>query len=95
MATNDPSTNAAELLDAANRAVMNKEFEIDAAPAPTGVNSARGVSLQVSQRDQRENGVLSRTAFNVEGQLYVQETVMQSNGDTKDVWKRGKRPLAR
>ncbi len=82
-----------ELLEAASRAVMNKDYEAEAA-APAAFDGQDGVSLKVSQRDQRELGVLSRTAYNIEGMLYIQEEVMQNNGDTKSVWKRGKRPLA-
>lgn len=82
----------ADLRDAANRTVMNKDFEADV-PAPTQVDYKKGLSLTVSQKDQREHGVVSRTAFDVEGQLYIQDTVMKSNGDTQELWKRGKRAL--
>jgi hypothetical protein len=53
----------------------------------------KGVTMHVSQKDQREHGVVSRTAHAVEGTLYIQDTVMKPNGDTQDIWRRGKRPL--
>ena len=81
-----------EILEAANKAVMNHDVE-DAEAAPSGVDPKGGVSLKVSQKDARENCVLSRTAYEVDGQLFIQDTVMMPNGDMKDVWKRGKQPL--
>jgi hypothetical protein len=83
---------SALLLEAANKAVMNHDVE-DAASAPAGFDPKGGIALAVSQKDQREHSVLSRTAYDVDGQLYIQDTVMTSSGDMKDVWRRGKQPL--
>ena len=80
------------LLDAANRVVMNKDYELEV-PAPEKFDAKKGVQLTLSMKDQREHGVVARMAYEVDGLLYIQDTVMASNGDTKEVWKRGKQPL--
>jgi hypothetical protein len=88
-----PATDvAAELRDAANKAVMNKDYE-QAAEAPTRYDAKKGVELPISQRDQRENSLVSRMAFNIDGSLYILDVVLKSNGDTQEIWRRGKRAL--
>jgi len=88
-----PQASGTQLLEAANKAVMNKDLEADVA-APEGLDAKHGVSLPVPQSERTKNSVVSRTAYNVEGQLYIQDTVIQPNGDLRELWKRGKRPLA-
>jgi hypothetical protein len=84
---------AEELRNAAHRTIANKDFEADV-PAPTGYDAKSGVSMnRPSMTDQRQHGVVSRMAFNVAGELFIQETVMAPNGDTKELWKRGKHTL--
>ena len=81
-----------EILEAANKAVMNHDVE-EAADAPTGFDPKGGVALHVSQRDAREHSVFSRTAYDIDGQLFIQDTVMTPSGEMKEIWKRGKQPL--
>jgi hypothetical protein len=83
----------AALLDAANKAVMNKDYETGVA-APTGFDPKSGTSMQLSHKDRSQHGIVDRMAFNVDGQLYLRETVMTANGDTEEVWKRAKTALS-
>ena len=81
-----------QLMEAANKAVMNRDYDSDV-PAPTELDQKQGVDLKVSQKDQREHGVLSRRAFNVAGQVYIQDTVMTPKGDMGTQWKLAKKRL--
>lgn len=79
------------LKKAANQAVMNKHVKpADNAP---DVKGNPGVALQVSKKDQQEKSLVSRQAYHVGDQLFIQDTFMDSKGNMKEEWLAGTQTL--
>jgi hypothetical protein len=87
-----PGRTGNELLEIANRVMQSKDFQTNV-PAPPPFDPATGVDLKISQKDQRDNGILGRRAYDIGGQLYIQDTVILSNGNTQEQWRLGNKPI--